>query len=108
MSGPYEPDTEVMAFAADLGRHVAGQINEFSKARGINADETPLQETLIALGTLISNAICQQPETERAVWLQYVISGITTNTGVHFMVALLPPDVVAKLEGSPGKDKLNS
>lgn len=98
---------EMMAFAKELGEHIGDQINKFMDKRGLNKKETPLQETLIALGSLVSHSIMQQPEASRPRWVQYLISGVTAGTGVSFLVAYLPPEMETKINENPNKEKMN-
>jgi hypothetical protein len=98
---------EMSAFTDGLCKHIGQQINAFVEARGIDKEKTPLQATLMALGALVSQAVIQQPEHARPIWLHYFINGVTTGTGVSFLIAHMTPEIEAKMAGSPGKEKSN-
>lgn len=105
--GPVQPDEEMLGFARDLTVYLGGQINIFAHEKGISLDEIPLQPTLIALGSLVAAGMIQQPQADRSRWLRYVIDGITTGTGVVFMIAEIPPEQVMKMAGAPPMGERN-
>ncbi len=103
-----QPITDEMNdFTNALVKHLGHQFNVFVEGRGLDMTKAPLQETLMALGTLVSNAIVQQPEAARPVWLHYFIIGVTTGTGVSFLIAHLSPEMEAKMNKASNKETLN-
>jgi hypothetical protein len=106
-AGPIPVTPEMMGFATDLKREIVKTINKFAEHREIDPDEIPFQETLIALGSLVSAGVMQQSETLRPQWLAYYFNGVTTGTGLSFLIAYLPEETAAKMGQIEKKETLD-